>query len=38
VSIGCTRGSGMHTPGERIELEPLELGCRQLGAVISALL
>ncbi|HET6868833.1 MAG TPA: M20/M25/M40 family metallo-hydrolase [Solirubrobacteraceae bacterium] len=37
VSIGCTRGSGMHTPGERIELEPLELGCRQLGAVISAL-
>jgi acetylornithine deacetylase/succinyl-diaminopimelate desuccinylase-like protein len=38
VSIGCTRGSGMHTPGERIELEPLGLGCRQLGAVISALL
>lgn len=38
VSIGCTRGSGMHTPGERIEVEPLELGCRQLGAVISALL
>jgi acetylornithine deacetylase/succinyl-diaminopimelate desuccinylase-like protein len=38
VSIGCTRGSGMHTPGERIELEPLELGCRQLGGVISALL
>lgn len=38
VSIGCTRGSGMHTMGERIELEPLELGCRQLGAVISALL
>ncbi len=38
VSIGCTRGSGMHTLGERIELGPLELGCRQLGAVISALL
>lgn len=38
VSIGCTRGSGMHTPVERIELEPLELGCRQLGAVIGALL
>jgi tripeptide aminopeptidase len=38
VSIGCTRGSGMHTLAERIELEPLELGCRQLGAVISALL
>ena len=38
VSIGCTRGSGMHTPGERIELSPLELGCRQLSAVIGALL
>jgi acetylornithine deacetylase/succinyl-diaminopimelate desuccinylase-like protein len=38
ISIGCTRGSGMHTLGERIELEPLELGCRQLGGVISALL
>jgi tripeptide aminopeptidase len=38
VSIGCTRGSGMHTPGERIELEPLELGCRQLAGVINALL
>ncbi len=38
VSIGCTRGSGMHTLGERIELEPLELGCRQLSAVIGALL
>ncbi len=38
LSIGCTRGSGMHTEGERIELGPLELGCRQLGAVISALL
>lgn len=37
VSIGCTRGSGMHTLGERIELGPLELGCRQLSAVISAL-
>ena len=38
VSIGCTRGSGMHTLGERIELAPLELGCRQLGGVIGALL
>lgn len=37
ASIGCTRGSGMHTLGERIELEPLELGCRQLEAVIRAL-
>jgi acetylornithine deacetylase/succinyl-diaminopimelate desuccinylase-like protein len=38
VSIGCTRGSGMHTIGERIELEPLGLGCRQISAVIGALL
>jgi acetylornithine deacetylase/succinyl-diaminopimelate desuccinylase-like protein len=38
VSIGCTRGSGMHTLGERIELEPLELGSRQLRAVIGAVL
>jgi tripeptide aminopeptidase len=37
LSIGCTRGSGMHTLEERIELEPLELGCRQLAAVIGAL-
>jgi tripeptide aminopeptidase len=37
ASIGCTRGSGMHTPHERIELEPLELGVRQLIAVIQAL-
>lgn len=38
VSIGCTRGRGMHTLGERIELGPLELGCRQLSAVIGAVL
>ena len=38
VSLGCTRGSGMHTIHERIELGPLELGCRQLEAVIGALL
>jgi tripeptide aminopeptidase len=38
VSIGCTRGSGMHTVHERIELGPLDLGCRQLEAVIGALL
>ncbi|MGB8881001.1 MAG: M20/M25/M40 family metallo-hydrolase [Solirubrobacteraceae bacterium] len=37
VSIGCTRGSGMHTQHERIELEPLELGVGQLVAVIEAL-
>jgi tripeptide aminopeptidase len=38
VSIGCTRGSGMHTVHERIELGPLEQGCRQLEAVIGAVL
>ena len=38
VSIGCTRGSGMHTLGERIELAPLELGCRQLSGAIGTLL
>jgi tripeptide aminopeptidase len=37
VSIGCTRGSGMHTMHERIELPPLELGCRQLRGVIESL-
>jgi tripeptide aminopeptidase len=37
VSLGCTRGSGMHTVRERIELGALELGCRQLEAVVSAL-
>ncbi|HTX10508.1 MAG TPA: M20/M25/M40 family metallo-hydrolase [Solirubrobacteraceae bacterium] len=36
ASIGCTRGSGMHTPHERIELEPLELGVGQLLAVVEA--
>jgi tripeptide aminopeptidase len=38
LSIGCTRGSGMHTLGERIDLEPLELGCRQLSELIPAML
>jgi tripeptide aminopeptidase len=37
ASIGCARGSGIHTTHERIELGSLELGCRQLGAVIAAL-
>ena len=37
VSLGCARGSGMHTLHERIDLNSLELGIRQLGAVISAL-
>jgi tripeptide aminopeptidase len=37
VGIGCGRGSGMHTFGERIDLASLELGCRQLEAVLAAL-
>ncbi len=34
VAIGCANGSGMHTLDERIDLTPLELGVRQLGAVL----
>ncbi len=40
VAIGCTRGEGMHTERERISLEALELGCRQIAAlpdIIAAL-
>jgi acetylornithine deacetylase/succinyl-diaminopimelate desuccinylase-like protein len=37
VSLGCARGSGMHTVHERIDLESIGLGCRQLEAVITAL-
>lgn len=37
VSLGCARGSGIHTTHERIDVGSLELGCRQLGAVIGAL-
>jgi tripeptide aminopeptidase len=37
VSLGCTLGSGMHTVHERIELGALEMGARQLVAVINAL-
>lgn len=37
VAIGCARGAGMHTTGERIDLGSLELGCRQLDAIIRAL-
>jgi len=37
VSLGCARGSGMHTLHERIDLGSLELGVQQLGAVVGAL-
>lgn len=37
AAIGCARGSGMHTVGERIDVPSLELGCRQLEAVLRAL-
>jgi tripeptide aminopeptidase len=37
VAIGCGRGSGMHTVGERIDLASLELGCRQLESILGAL-
>ncbi len=37
VSIGCARGSAMHTVNERIDARSLVLGCRQLEALIPAL-
>jgi len=36
VSIGCARGSGMHTLHERIDLRSLELGAEQLKRVLGA--
>jgi tripeptide aminopeptidase len=36
VGIGCADGEGMHTLHERIELPSLEIGVRQLEAVLSA--
>ncbi len=38
IALGCARGSGMHTVHERIELESLRAGERQLSAVIRELL
>jgi tripeptide aminopeptidase len=35
VGIGCADGSGMHTVHERIDLPSLELGVRQLEAVLA---
>jgi acetylornithine deacetylase/succinyl-diaminopimelate desuccinylase-like protein len=37
IGLGCGRGSGMHTTGERISVRSLELGCRQIEAVLRAL-
>jgi tripeptide aminopeptidase len=37
IGIGCANGSGMHTLHERIDLGSLELGCRQLRALITTL-
>ena len=36
VGIGCANGEGMHTVHERIDLPSLELGVRQLEAVLVA--
>ncbi|MGH2892025.1 MAG: peptidase dimerization domain-containing protein [Solirubrobacteraceae bacterium] len=36
VGIGCADGAGMHTVHERIDLASLELGVRQLEAVLVA--
>ncbi|MEZ5098974.1 MAG: M20/M25/M40 family metallo-hydrolase [Thermoleophilia bacterium] len=38
VTLGVTSGTGMHTPGERIRVEPLALGARQLALVLRRLL
>ncbi len=38
LALGCSRGSGMHTLQERIGLESLQLGVRQVGEVIRAVL
>jgi acetylornithine deacetylase/succinyl-diaminopimelate desuccinylase-like protein len=38
VGIGCADGEGMHTVHERIDLTSLELGVRQLEAVLTAAL
>jgi acetylornithine deacetylase/succinyl-diaminopimelate desuccinylase-like protein len=36
VGIGCAHGEGMHTVHERIDLPSLEVGVRQLEAVLVA--
>ncbi len=37
VAIGCSRGLGMHTTHERIDVRSLELGVRQLAPILTAL-
>lgn len=38
LCIGITTGSGMHSLDERIDVGPIELGCRQLNDVLVRLL
>jgi len=38
LALGCTRGADMHLPSERIEAASIELGARQLDAVIRRVL
>ncbi len=37
VALGCARGSGMHSSGERIDLRSLEFGCVQALEMMRAL-
>ena len=37
VALGCARGSGMHSTGERIDLRSLEFGCVQALEMMRAL-
>ena len=38
VALGCSYGQGMHTTGESIEEDALELGLRQLAALLEKVL
>ena len=38
LCLGITTGAGMHTLSERVDTEPLALGCRQLREVLARLL
>ncbi len=38
VALGCSYGQGMHTTGESIEEDALELGLRQLAALLDKVL
>lgn len=37
LTVGCSRGSGMHTPSERIDVRSLETGVRQVRALVDRL-